>query len=236
MSKQEFPRLHRRLTVKSNRPDERSIIYVAIGDSVTQGCLGPGQIEHHLVYHELFRGHVLERYPAANFCVINSGVAGSTAEQSRARWERDVIGYHPDLVTICFGLNDCGKGDEGLDPFIQAIHDLVTRIRSETEAEVLLLTTIMMIARNHPHVPECYRSMVPDFLRIHEAGYLAKYNDRLRRYAAEHDIPLLDVYAQWEQMVRDGEDIHDRLSNGLNHPDVAYHKQLAGELKKKILE
>ena len=55
--------------------------------------------------------------------------------------------YKPDLVTIFFGHNDAHGGREGLAPFIQAVGDLVHRIRSETEADILLMTPCMMMSR-----------------------------------------------------------------------------------------
>src|SRR4051812_21866018 len=100
MGKHEFPRLHQRLKDKSENPGSRTVLYVAIGDSVTQGCLGINEMEHEQVYHALLRRCVEQHYPAANFNVINSGVGGDTAETSRQRWERDVLLYKPDLVTI----------------------------------------------------------------------------------------------------------------------------------------
>ncbi|WP_161601650.1 SGNH/GDSL hydrolase family protein [Paenibacillus luteus] len=236
MSKHEFPRLHQRLKDKSENPGARTVIYVAIGDSVTQGCLGPNEIEHEQVYHELLRRRVEKHYPEANFNVINSGVGGDTAEQSRTRWERDVLLYKPDLVTICFGLNDCHRGEAGIETYITAIGDLINRIRMETEAEILILSTIMMLKKDNPNVPDLYQAMVPDFIHLYEEGTLLKYNHALRSYAADHAIPLLDVYAIWEQMDQEGVDIHTRLSNGINHPDIAFHHQLSAQLEARLLE
>lgn len=236
MSKDEFPRLHQRLKDKSENPGARTVIYVALGDSVTQGCLGPNEIEHEQVYHELLRRRVEKYYPEANFNVINSGVSGDTAEQSRSRWERDVLSYKPDLVTICFGLNDCHGGEAGIETYITAISNLVNRIRIETEAEILILSTIMMLKTDHPNVPERYQAQVPDFIRLYEEGTLLKYNHALRSFAAGHAIPLLDVYGIWEEMEQAGVDIHTRLSNGINHPDIAFHQQLSALLEARLLE
>ncbi len=236
MSKHEFPRLHQRLLDKAGQAGARTVLYVAIGDSVTQGCLGLNEMTHQEVYHELLRRRVETHYPTANFNVINSGVGGDTAHQSRNRWERDVTVYKPDLVTICFGLNDTHKGEAGLDEFKTAIRDLVALIRNETDAEILLLTTIMMMKADNERVPEMYKAMVPDFIRVYEQGTLMKYNDVIRELAVEQAVPLLDVHAIWEQMDRDGVDIHTRLSNGINHPDIAFHHQLADELEAKLLK
>lgn len=236
MSKREFPRLHQRLLDKAEHPGSRTVIYVAIGDSVTQGCLGMNEMTHHEVYHELLRRRIEVHYPTANFNVINSGVGGDTAHQSRNRWGRDVISYNPDLVTICFGLNDTHGGEAGLDEFKAAIRDLVELIRTETKAEVIILTTIMMMKADNPSVPEMYKSIASDFISIYEKGTLQIYNDALREYAAIYGVPILDVHAFWEAMDQAGIDIHTRLSNGINHPDIAFHHQLADELEKKLFE
>lgn len=92
------------------------------------------------MYHQVLRRGVEERYPGTVINVINSGVSGDSIVPSRSRWERDLFMYKPDLVTICFGHNDAHNREEGLPAFVQSISELITRIRQETEAEVLLMT------------------------------------------------------------------------------------------------
>lgn len=231
-----FERLRARLREKADNPAARPALYVAIGDSVTQGCMQDGVIEHERVYHQLLRKRVAAAYPLSIFNVINSGVSGDTAGRSRGRWEHDVLCYRPDLVTIKFGLNDAHGGEQGLAGYIGAIGDLVGRVRTETEADILLLTPSMMMKRDNPFISAGHQKHIPTFTRLYEDGHLPQYVEALRTFAADNGLPLLDVYAMWEQMEAEGIDIHTRLSNGINHPDPLFHEQLAEALAEVLLQ
>lgn len=230
----EFTRLYGRLQEKADNPAARPVIYVAIGDSVTQGCCEDGAIEHEQVYHQLLRLRVAKRYPNSIFNVINSGVSGDSAARSRGRWERDVLCYKPDLVTIKFGLNDAHGGVKGIEPYIGAIRDLVRQIKERTEAEILLITPSMMMKRENEFISAGHQHHIPTFKALYEAGHLIRYVEALRAFASAAGLPLLDVYAMWEKMEADGVDIHTRLSNGINHPDRQFHQQFAEALEEAL--
>ncbi|MEF3305973.1 SGNH/GDSL hydrolase family protein [Paenibacillus sp. GYB003] len=227
----DFKRFRDRLQEKADNPAARPAIYVAMGDSVTHGIMEDGVVEHERIYHQLLRKRVAKRFPNSILNVINSGVSGDTAVRSRERWAHDVICYKPDLVTIKFGLNDAHGGPAGVEPYIGAIRDLVRLVRSETEADLLLLTPSMMMKRDNPFISEGHRRHIPAFTKLYEDGHLLRYVEALRAYAAEDGLPLLDVYAMWEKMEAEGVDIHTRLSNGINHPDRPFHEELAEALE-----
>lgn len=229
-----FSRLNHRLREKADNVRERAVTYVAMGDSVTQGCMQIGVSEYERIYHQVAKRDIERRYPGTVLNVINSGVSGDTATASRMRWERDILLYKPDLVTICFGHNDAHGREQGMAPFAQAIVELVERIRSDTDAELLLMTPCMMTDRDNDAVAAEHKPLIPAFVRLAKDGILDAYADRVRELSAELDVPLLDVHAMWQRMVRDGERVCDRLSNGINHPDARFHvtwgKALAGLL------
>lgn len=60
--------------------------------------------------------------------------------------------------------------------------------------------------------------------------------DSVTQGAMEHAIPLCDVYTMWEEMEQQGLDIHDRLANGINHPDRQFHMELAEALEKMLFD
>lgn len=229
-----FGRFHARLQEKADNPNKRAVLYVAFGDSVTQGCMEYGINEHEQIYHQILKKRVEQRYPTTVLNVINSGVSGDSAAHSRSRWDRDLMIYKPDLVTIKFGLNDAHGGEKGLEAFTAAINDLVERLRTETEADILLITPGMMMKRDNDRVLDEQRQYVHSFLKIAEAGYLQMYVDALRKLAADQAVPLLDIYAMWERMERVGVDIHTRLINGINHPDQQTHQDMADALENML--
>jgi len=95
-----FGRFHDRLREKAGDARARAVTYVAMGDSVTQGCMQADVSEYENIYHQVLKRGIEQHYPGMVLNVINSGVGGDTSQESRSRWERDVLIYKPDLVTL----------------------------------------------------------------------------------------------------------------------------------------
>lgn len=229
-----FERLRRRLHEKASDVGARAVTYVAIGDSVTQGCMEADVLEYEHVYPYVIRRHMERHYPGTIVNVINSGVGGDTITASRTRWERDLFMYKPDLVTICFGHNDAWNLQAGLPAFIKTTGELVERIRQETEADVLLMTPCMMMKRDNGRIAKVHQPHISGFIKLAEDGVLQLYIDAIRQLAVEQHIPLFDSYSMWEQMEREGVDIHDLLSNGINHPNPNFHVLWGDALYKRL--
>jgi acyl-CoA thioesterase I len=73
---------------------------VMIGDSITQGGGEPKG------YVTLFGQTLKETYPQHPIEIVNVGIGGQKAPDMLARFQRDVLDKHPDLVTISVGVND----------------------------------------------------------------------------------------------------------------------------------
>lgn len=230
-----FARFHQRLREKEDNVRARPVTYVAFGDSVTQGCMQYATIEHETVYPQLFRRLAELRYPRTILNVINSGVSADTVKLSEERWERDVFAYDPDLISIGFGVNDAHFGEEGLTDYLGGLKRLIGGVRSRTKADIVLLAPNMMIMQDNAYVHEKDRPAIPKFLRTYEAGHLQRYTEALRGLAKELELPLVDVYARFEQLLAQGVDIHARLANGINHPDTAFHQLIAEDLGRVVL-
>ncbi|MDB5052469.1 MAG: hypothetical protein JWM44_519 [Bacilli bacterium] len=226
----DFQRLHKRLLEKAQDVTARSVVYVAFGDSVTQGCMEYATIEHEKVFHNLLKRSIEKRYPTTIFSVINSGVSGDTAHGSRSRWHRDVIMYQPDLISIGFGVNDAHEGEAGLKNYVESIRELIELIRMQTEADLLLLTPNMMVKHENANIDERDRPALPMFVQTAEAGYLPRYMEALRELATQEQVACIEQYELWIQMEQRGIDIHTRLVNGINHPDREFHQELADML------
>lgn len=230
-----FDRLIARLVEKANVPSVRAVSYVALGDSVTQGCMEYEVVEHQKVYHQFFRSMVEQKYPQTILNVINSGVGGETLVQSRVRWERDLFLYNPDLVTIAFGLNDAHAGEKGLAAFVQTLEELIVQIKTRCAAELLVFTPGMMVTQNNPNIHINHHGLLDDFLAIYQAGYIIRYRDAVLGVAQNQRVHCLDVYGIWEELEASGADINLRLANGLNHPDREFHYLVALKMKELIL-
>ena len=91
-----------------------------------------------------------------------------------------------------------------------------------------------MMRFDNPNVHPSDKTYVQGFAITYEAGYLPIYAEALRQFIREQQLPSADIYSLWERMEKEEIDIHSRLSNGLNHPDRAFHAEIAAELEKVL--
>src|SRR5215470_20343882 len=81
-------------TARAMRRGE-ALVIVAIGSSSTKGV---GASDQALAYPPLLAEELRHRWPRLIVTVVNKGVNGETVEQMLARFPRDVLPYHPQLV------------------------------------------------------------------------------------------------------------------------------------------
>ena len=82
------------------------IMIVAFGDSVTHGAMGFGEINYEDVYWNRLRKKINAKRNYVPVNIINAGIGGITAAGSLERLDSQVLVHRPDLVIVCFGLND----------------------------------------------------------------------------------------------------------------------------------
>lgn len=101
---------------KAGNLKENKIPTIAfLGDSVTQGCFEIYETEQGYVetifdkssaYHKRLEEMPSMLYPNVPINIINAGISGDTSWGGAERLDRDVLSHNPDLVVVCFGLND----------------------------------------------------------------------------------------------------------------------------------
>ena len=115
----------------------KPITIAFLGDSVTQGCFDcyepvPRKVETDFAaewaYCEKVKKILNKLYPSVPFSVINAGISGGSAYTGLNRLERDVLSYSPDLVVVCFGLNDSGEGLNGIPDFKKRLSEIFGKI------------------------------------------------------------------------------------------------------------
>lgn len=206
------------------------VLIVAFGDSVTQGAMALGKWDPESVYHRKFQQELESVFPSTTFSTINAGVGGSSARQSIARVPRDILRHQPDLVLIAFGLNDCGGGSEALPDFAAALGEIIHAVRTETEADIILLTPPHMATKRTGSVHVDHVGVVDGFIQSQNNGTLALYAEVIRQVAREEVIALADIHAEWTRLRASGVDTNSWLSNGINHPDTQGHRLAATTL------
>ena len=101
-------------------------VWVMAGDSITAQHL-------HSNYFEAF---CYARYPKLKFAFRNSGVGGHTIPSTLARFDYDVAGWKPTVVSVELGMNDAGGTPT--DKFISNMGTMVARIKEAGARPVIL--------------------------------------------------------------------------------------------------
>lgn len=224
--------------------DHRQPVIAFLGDSVTQGCfeiyVEQGQL---LTAFRAEDGYVTKvktllglLYPSVPVSVINAGISGQNAELGLARLERDVLSYNPDLVVVCFGLNDAAEGAERLPAYEAALTEIFTRVK-ETGAEVIFMTPNTRSDYEDYHNSNgTIEQVIRTISQGERDGLLRLFLDSARRIAGEMDVPVCDCHALWELMRSRGVNTNKLLSNEVNHPTKELHWMFAYELVRTMLE
>ncbi len=77
------------------------------------------------------------RWPQIAVNVINKGVGGQLSYQMLARFERDVLPYHPQLVIWQTGSNQVLKS-ENIEGYAETLHEGISRLKA-AKADVILM-------------------------------------------------------------------------------------------------
>lgn len=169
-------------------------------------------------YLEKFRYMLIDKYEQTSVCAINAGIAGDNLIAMSKRVQRDVIRYQPDLVLINGVLNwDAAMGTT--EYYKKVLVSLVRRIKSETDADVILLTP----NGDLPNNTEWARAMGQQPAEPTTAERVKA----VRQVAEEEQVCLADVYAVWEAAREAGCPWKELLANEVNHPGVEGHEVYA---------
>ena len=104
---------------------------VFLGDSITE----------QRTYTRYVMNYFTLRYPGAAISFRNAGWSGDTAPGGLNRLQRDVLSLKPNVVSICFGMNDGGYSpfDQGrFDNYMRGMTGLVANLKGQGVTVVLL--------------------------------------------------------------------------------------------------
>jgi len=206
------------------------ITIVAFGDSVTHGALGAGVINYETVYWNLLKQklNAVRNYVPVN--VINAGIGGITAEGSLARMEKQVIAHNPDLVIVCFGLNDVNRTKES---YLGALREIFGRLIA-TGTEVVFMTPNMLntyVAEGTSEVHLAYAAVTAEY---QNSGRMDEYMGDAVKLAREMGVLVADCYSEWKRLSLTT-DTTLLLDNRINHPKAEMHQLFADMLFEVIM-
>ena len=205
-----------------------SINIVAFGDSVTHGALR-GTINYETVYWNRLRQklNAVRDYMPVN--VINAAIGGTTAKASVARMEKQVFNHDPDMVIVCFGLNDVNGT---LEDYIEPLRTIFARCK-ESGAETIFMTPNMLNTYVAEDTEPQYYNYAGVTADMQNNGRMDAYMDAARALAKEMGIPVCDCYAKWKKL-SETEDVTQLLCNRINHPTAEMHELFAQSLFEMI--
>lgn len=211
---------------------ERPYTILSLGDSTT---LARTQI---VVYTDQLAG----KFPKLQF--LNKGIGGNTTKDAVVRLTADVLAHKPDLVIVQFGINDASIGlwknpPENTPAVLLADYEknlrhMIREIRG-LGAEMILMTPnqlrwtegLKKLYGKPPHDPESEMGLT---------NILASYAQVVRDLGAEYSIPLVDVYALYDEWsASQKKSASELLSDGM-HPNQDGHTLVADALAPFIAE
>ena len=212
---------------------QRSPVIAFLGDSVTQGCFELFIDKYDKVntvcetrnsYGSLLKEKCERYFPKASPIIINAGLSGGHAPAGAARLERDVLRFMPDLTVVCFGLNDCQNGKNGIASYTDALETIFERSK-EAGSEVIFMTPNMMCNGVYKgFADERIEKIAVAMAEIQNGGGLDEYMQAAVQTAKRCGVKISDCYGKWKQLDRNGADIIALLSNRINHPTREMHR------------
>ncbi len=189
------------------KPNDRVVF---LGDSITAQRL----------YTKYIEDYFAASRPEMNVTFVNAGVGGDQSSAALDRVQKDVIDQKPTVVTISFGMNDAmyrrTVDMKGLETFKDGLTKLISTIRSQTDARVVLLTATCVDDNGH------------DWLK----GYnitLSRFVAETKKIAAKEGIPVIDLFHPLRAALaigRRADDTFTLIPDGV-HPNEAGHRIMA---------
>jgi lysophospholipase L1-like esterase len=149
---------------------------VFLGDSITQ----------QRIYTRYVMSFFALRYPDMHVTFRNAGIGGDTAVGGIKRLDEDVLEAHPNVVSICFGMNDAGYTkfeQDRYEEYIAAMTVLVSELQKR-DIRVLLLTPGPV----DPDKPSAWFDPAP------YNGVLARYAEGVEDLAARKEVAVFNIH------------------------------------------
>ncbi len=206
------------------------ITVVALGDSVTHGALGEGEIDYETVYWNRFRQklNAVRNYVPIN--VINAAIAGVTATVSLQYLESRVLAHNPDLLIVCFGLNDVNGS---LEDYLAALREIFARSTAQG-IETVFMTPNMLNTYVAEDTPKMHWEYAHKTVEMQLGGRFDRYITEAVALAREMGVTVCDCYAAWKKLA-ETEDTTMMLANRINHPTREMHELFAQMLFETVM-
>ena len=188
-----------------------------LGDSITDGDTYPQLVRQALDDAEL-----------PKMVAINAGIGGDTAKGMHARLQRDVLAFHPTLVTLSVGANDAGR--VSAEAYERDVRGIAERLKQEHIPLIVLMPNITgpKFANKQKDL-DAYEVILRQVAK--EYGFrVAEVNQRQREAAAGHvQLAPDDIHPNWEGQKMIARAVLDAMGySNVKVPDVIANHPLPG--------
>ena len=186
-------------------------LFVFLGDSITEQNL-------YTLYLELY---MRSRWQDKRFRFVNVGWGGHRTADGLGRLQRDVMSRDPDVVMICFGMNDgqYRAFDKGvLRTYRRDLDAMVRRLREGSQATVVVLSP-----------PPVDPDAAPGLGLVHYNDTLERLTAAAGEVASSHRCHFVDLFHPILEVQRLAKSIRPDFSfipDGV-HPDAVGHVVMA---------
>lgn len=192
---------------------------VCLGDSVTR-AVRPG-VEPHETFCALLEKQLTTADRPVQ--VINAGIGGNTTADGLKRFQTDVLDHKPHYVIVMFGLNDSWI-DNGKTASRLTVGEYRANL-GEMIAKLAAQGTKVVLMTPNPALPPTYG---PE-----RNATLKPYVTAVRQLAAEHGLPLIDVYRHFAELALEHPQINSLFTDDM-HPNPAGQAQIANLLQEHL--
>ena len=202
---------------------------VIFGDSVSHGALN-GTIDYEGVYWNRLKKmlNAVRSYVPVN--MINASIGGTAAVHGVERMERQVLKHEPDLVIVCFGLNDV---NDQLKIYLDSLGKIFSALK-EREIDTVFMTPNMLNTSVAEDTPKQHYEYAIKTAKMQNEGRMDEFMKAAVSLAESMGVTVCDCYAEWKKL-SETQDITYLLDNRINHPTSEMHALFAEKLYEVII-
>ena len=226
-------RIRERVTGNIAKLKELGPINILIlGDSVSHGCFGGYGIgnDYHAAYHNRLRLYIQRAHQTTPVNILNYAVGGEVSSFGDRIFGDRVVPHHPDLVVVCFGLNDV---NHSLPDYVSSLEGIFGKCAVHG-FDCVFLTPNMLNTRRAEGTVGMYWDYAQKTADMQNGGRMDSFIEAAKEVAEAHGVPVCDAYALWKEMEAAGIDITLLLANRINHPLPEMHDLFARLLFKTV--
>lgn len=202
---------------------------VIFGDSVSHGSVC-GYIDYENVYWNVLKKKLNKFRDYIPVNMINAAIGGTTAKKSLDRFDRQVLIHQPDLVIVCFGLNDVNFP---LEEYINSLEIIFKKCKA-ANTDVIFMTPNMLNTYVAEDTPKQHYNYAFETRDMQNSGKMDRYIEAAKELAVREGISVCDCYAKWKELSKT-QDITMLLANRINHPIPEMHNLFADSLYEMIM-